>query len=60
MRFLMEIESDNDALVNEDWRAELARIITQVAREIADDMVGSHLELVDSNGNRVGHVRIWK
>jgi hypothetical protein len=52
MKFCIEIESDNDALTNEDGELELVRIIRDVADRVCHHERGGTCR--DLNGNGVG------
>ena len=51
MRFHCQIDMDNAAF-EDDSGAELARILTRMAKQAAEGQTG--MGVVDANGNRVG------
>lgn len=56
MKFVLSIESGNDALTGESAELELADILTAVANELQGGFTGEAVGRVlrDSNGARVG------
>lgn len=65
MKFLLEIDCDNAAFLNDDYSApangqELARILRDLADKVEDfdDVSDFDRVLYDVNGNRVGKVTV--
>jgi len=60
VKFTMRIESNNEAMTDNQGYLELAGLIHNVATHITDDYEGdgpvlAHGVVVDHNGNAVGH-----
>jgi len=57
MKFLLEIECDNDAFFR-NIKGETARVLTEAARRIKDGEM--YHTLRDVNGNRIGDYQFQK
>ena len=61
MKYILEIDCDNDAFQAASLNEELARILTEVVERINDGdgvAVGFDMGLYDTNGNKVGTARL--